>query len=119
MSYLASAALAREQSQGNSIVAQEVFIITLRILDAINDQQLSTVISATTTVVVNGITITGSIMTGNNETGASYYSVWKETAVDNNKSEQMSEVISYFRNLGYSIVRKSTTGTEFYWEIMW
>jgi len=31
----------------------------------------------------------------------------------------MAEVISHFQKLGYDIVRKSTTGTELYWQITW
>lgn len=119
MPHLATAALAREQSQGNSIIAQEQFIITLRILDAISNNELSTTSGSDTTVSVNGVEITGSPMTNAEGLGPDYYSVWRETATDLNKSEQMSEVISYFRNLGYAIARKSTTGTEFYWEISW
>lgn len=119
MPYLVNAAGAREQSQGNSVIAQEVFIITLRILAAIAANTLSTTASASTTVTVNGTTITGSIMTNANPLGQSYYQVWRGTTVDATKTEQMNEVVNHFKNLGYTINRKSTTGTEFYWEILW
>lgn len=119
MPFLATAANAREQSQGNSVIAQEVAIITLRILAAEANNQLSTTSGATTQVSVNGVTITGSPMTNADETGRSYYQVWRGTATDAVKTEQMNEVIDNFRNLGYSISRKSTNGTEFYWEVLW
>lgn len=119
MPFLATAAEARERSQGNDVIAEEVFVITLRVIAAQAANQLSTVASATTQVSVNGTTITGSTMTNADATGRSYYQVWRGTATDATKTEQMNEVISYFKNLGYSVVRKSTTGTEFYWDISW
>lgn len=119
MPFLATAANAREQSQGNSVIAQEVFIITLRVIAAQAADQLSTIASATTQVVVNGTTITGSTMTNADTVGRSYYQVWRGTVEDPVKTEQMNEVVSYFKNLGYAISRKSTTGTEFYWDISW
>lgn len=119
MPFIATAANAREQSQGNSVIAQEIFILTLRVLAAVSENQLSAVARADTEVEVNGITITGSPMTNANTLGRSYYQVWRGTAEDPVKTEQMSEVINYFKNLGYAISRKSTTGTEFYWDISW
>jgi hypothetical protein len=119
MAFLSSAPAAREQSQGNALVAQEVCIITLRMLAAISNNALSTVSGSQTQVTINGVTITGSTMTNADSTGRSYYQVWKGVQIDAAKIEQMNEVIDYFRNLGYSIVRKSVTGTEFYWEISW
>lgn len=119
MPFLPSAANAREQSQGNNVIAQEVFVITLRISAAVSNNSLSTTASAATQVTVNGVSITGSPMTNADSTGRSYYQVWKGTESDDVKTEQMNEVIDYFKNLGYSISRKSTTGTEFYWDIRW
>jgi hypothetical protein len=114
-----SAVQARQQGSDNSVITQEIAIIGLRILDAISANQLNTLVSASTTVTINGVVITGSIMTNDDSTGAEYYDVWQNRAIDAAKQEQMSKVIDYFTRQGYNIVRISTTGTEFYWSISW
>jgi S-adenosylmethionine synthetase len=114
-----SATQARQQGQNNDVITQEIAIISLRIVDAIAANQLSTTVNAETTVIVNGITVTGSIMTNADETGESYYRVWQGAVTDSVKLTQMSKVIEYFAARGYNIVRISTTGTEFYWSIAW
>jgi S-adenosylmethionine synthetase len=114
-----SANQAREQGRDNSVITQEIAIISLRIVDAIAANQLATMVSAETTVVVNGVTVTGSIMTNANELGQDYYRVWQGAVTDTVKLTQMSKVIEYFAARRYNIVRISTTGTEFYWSISW
>ena len=110
-----SAIQARQQGS----ITQEIAIISLRILDAISSNQLSTTVSDTTTVVINGVTITGSIMTAADATGAEYYDVWQNRSTDTVKLAQMTEVLDYFSRQGYNIRRISTTGTEFFWSISW
>jgi S-adenosylmethionine synthetase len=114
-----SAAQARQQGQNNDVITQEIAIISLRIVDAVAANQLSTTVSAETSVVINDVTVTGSIMTNANELGQSYYMVWQGAVTDSVKLTQMSKVIDYFAARGYNIVRTSTTGTEFYWSIAW
>lgn len=48
-----------------------------------------------------------------------YYNVWQGTTTDRAKQDQMDQVISYFRNLGYTIERQinTTTGKTFKWLI--
>lgn len=119
MAFFPSASDAREQAQGNSIIGQEVFILELAVLTAISNTALSVSFGAADTVTINAITITGSIMTNADATGQSYYNVWKNTVTSQVQTEQMDEVIAYFENRGYTISRKSTTNTEFFWDITW
>ena len=46
-------------------------------------------------------------------------SKFQGTITDAVKTEQMNEVINHFTNLGYTIARKSTSGTYFFWQINW
>ncbi|MBC8555206.1 MAG: hypothetical protein H8D23_36800 [Candidatus Brocadiales bacterium] len=119
MVYFPTGTQARERSQGNNIVARQIAIIEISVLDAISVGEFSTVVTDTSTVTIQGITITGSPMTDNDVDGLAYYNSWQETVVDAVKTEQMNEVILYFKHKGYSISRKSTTGTYFYFEIKW
>ena len=48
-----------------------------------------------------------------------YYKAYQGTITDTVKTEQMNEVIAHFENKGYTIARKSTSGTFFFWEITW
>lgn len=119
MVFFPSAAQAREQSQGNAIIAQEVFTLELAVITAMATTELSVTFGATDTVLMNAITITGSIMTNADATGQSYYDVWKSTVISQVQTEQMDEVIAYFQDKGFTISRKSTTNTEFFWDITW
>ena len=119
MAFLPTSANAREQSQGNAVVAGEIAILTQRVLSAISSGVFTITATSSTTVTINGTTITGSVMTNADVTGQAYYTAWQGTTTDAVKTEQMAEVISHFQKLGYAIVRKSTTGTEHYWQITW
>ena len=50
-----------------------------------------------------------------------YYTAWKTENQFKLENAQMSEVIDYFKNRGYSIMRKlnSVSNKTFYWEIKW
>ena len=121
MAYFPTATLARERGQDNSLIAQEITILELRVLTAIAANALTITANDTTTVTVNGTTITGSPMTNNDTAGESFYSVWKGTTTSTIKTEQMSEVMTHFTSKKYTIVRKknTTTNDTFYWEISW
>ena len=58
-------------------------------------------------------------MTDNDTDGQNYYKAYQGTITDTVKTEQMNEVIAHFQNKGYTIARKSSSGTYFYWEITW
>ena len=79
----------------------------------------ATISNTSSTVTIQGTTITGSPMTDNDTDGQNYYKVYQGTTTDAVKTEQMAEVIAHFENKGYTIARKSTSGTYFFWEITW
>ena len=56
---------ARNWGRDNDAIIQEILIISLAITQAATVFQLSTTVQFDTTVDVNGITVTGSIMTNN------------------------------------------------------
>ena len=112
MAYFPTATLARDRGQNNSLIAQEISILELRVLAAIAANALTTTSTDTTTVTIAGTTITGSPMTKNDATGEAFYSVWKGTTTSTIKTEQMSEVMTHFTSKKYTIVRKKNTTTN-------
>jgi len=121
MAYFPTATLARDRGQNNSLIAQEISILEIRVLAAIATNALTITSTDITTVSINGTTVTGSPMTNNDATGESYYKVWKGTTTSTLQTEQMSEVMTHFTSKKYTIVRKknTTTNDTFYWEISW
>ena len=119
MAVFPTGAQARERAQGNNTLVQQIAIMEVAVLDAIASGTFAATISDTSTVTIQGTTITGSPMTDNDTDGQNYYKAWQGTITDAVKTEQMSEVINHFEGLGYTIARKSTSGTYFYWQIDW
>jgi len=51
-----------------------------------------------------------------------YHTVWQNTSVNTTYKQQMSEVIKYFTNIGYTVIRQKnadTTNTTFKWYVTW
>ena len=51
-----------------------------------------------------------------------YYTVWQNTTINTTYKQQMSEVIKYFTNIGYTLIRQKnadTTNTTFKWYVTW
>ena len=119
MAYFPTGAQARERAQNNNVLAQQISIMEITVLDAIAASAFIASITNTSTVTINGATVTGSPMTDNDTDGQNYYKVYQGTTTDAVKTEQMAEVIAHFENKGYTIARKSSSGTYFYWEITW
>lgn len=119
MAYLPTSAQARERAQNNNLIAQQIAIMEVAVLDAIASNALTASISDTSTVSIQGTTITGSPMTDNDTDGLNYYKAWQGTITDAVKTEQMNEVIAHFESKGYTIARKSSSGTYFYWYLTW
>ena len=119
MAYLPTGAQARERAQNNNVIAQQIAIMEVAVLNAVASNAFSATISNTSTVSIQGTTITGSPMTDNDTDGLNYYKAWQGTITDAVKTEQMNEVIAHFEGKGYTIARKSSSGTYFYWEISW
>ena len=119
MARFPKATTAREQAQGTSTVVQQIAIMEMAIAAAIVNGEFDVSITNTSTVTIQGTTITGSPMTDNDADGLNYYKAWQGTTTDAVKTEQMKEVINHFEGLGYTIARKSTSGTYLYWLINW
>tara|TARA_B100001057_G_C22514187_1_gene819188 strand:+ start:10 stop:630 length:621 start_codon:yes stop_codon:yes gene_type:complete len=56
--------------------------------------------------------VTAQTYTATDPSSVSYYNVWTGTSVDRAKSDQMNQVLEYFKNLGYSIDRLKNTTTN-------
>jgi hypothetical protein len=119
MARFPTATNAREQAQGTTTVVQQIAIMEIAVAGAIASGLFTVNITNTSTVTIQGSTITGSPMTDNDTGGQNYYKAWQGTITDAVKTEQMNEVINHFEGLGYTIARKSTSGTYFYWQIDW
>jgi formylmethanofuran dehydrogenase subunit B len=122
MAIFPTASEARDRADNDSIINSQVEIIKLAILNAIASYTFTTNVTHTSTVSINGTTITGSPMTMDNATGLAYWNVWQGNTTDSVKKAQMDAVISYFEGLKYSITRLTATGTTnsiFYWKLSW
>jgi hypothetical protein len=95
---------ARSKAQNDLVIFNEVRNIELAILTASADGSYDVTLDDTTMTI-----------------SATYCNVWKGVVADRAKEIQMSAVIKYFTDLGYSIERKanSTTGTTFVWQVYW
>ena len=85
MAYFPTGAQARERSQGNNILAQQIAIMEVAVLNAIAASAFEATISNSTTVSIQGTTITGSPMTDNDTDGLNYYKAWQGTITDDVK----------------------------------
>ena len=119
MAVFPTGAQARERAQGNNTLVQQIAIMEISVLNAIASSTFEATISNTSTVTVNGTTVTGSHMTDNDTDGQNYYKAYQGTTTDTVKTEQMNEVITHFQSKGYTIARKSSSGTYFYWYLTW
>lgn len=103
-SIMLTASQARNKAQNDLIIFNEVRSIELAILTAVAAGSYE-------------IVLTNTVMT----TASSYYNVWRGNSSDRAKEKQMSAIIQYFTDLGYTIDRKTnaTTGNTFNWTIYW
>lgn len=121
---LLDAEQARNCSRGNALITQEILIISLAIIEAVEAELLTVTIQFDTTVEVNpdGPTFTittGSPMTNETAFGFSVYSVWSGATVDAKITEQLETVTAYFTKYGYSLSIISTNGTTISWKLSW
>jgi len=100
-------------------VAEEISLIHFYIIDAADNGLTSVTVGDTTNTTVNGITVSGSPMTSNTVVGQGYYNAWQNAVEDFAKQAEMAVVIKHYQDLGYSITRKSSNSTVFYWTISW
>ena len=109
----------RNCSRGNDIIAQEILILSLRAASVACNGVFCVNAQHDTTVDVNGVTVTGSIMTNDDAVGHEYFAVWQEQTEDAVLLEQMTTVITYFESYGYTLTRTSTNGTSITWTLCW
>lgn len=121
MSYLGSATVSRQRSQNNLLLAQEIMLLELAVLDAIANNTISVTVDHTTTATVNGAAVTATPMTADDATGQSYFSVWSGATDSDLLTWQMDQVIAHFESLNFSITRLTNTTTDntFNWKISW
>lgn len=100
-------------------VAEEISLIHLYIISAVDNGLTTATVGDTTDITVNNTTVSGSPMTDNTSVGQGYYNVWQNTVEDFAKQSEMAVVIKHYQDLGYIITRKSSNSTVFYWTISW
>ena len=109
----------RNCSRGNDVIAQEILILSLRAASVACNAQFSVVSQHDTTVIINGVPITGSIMTNDDAIGHEYYSVAMGQADDPVKAAQIDAVKTYFTSYGYTLDLTSANGTSLTWTLSW
>lgn len=107
-----TASQARAKAKNDLVIFNEIRNIELAILEAIVDGGYQIDISTTS------MTNTDS---GNINTARRYFNAWQGIVSDRSFDVQMSTVIAYFTDLGYSIERRTnpSTGDTFIWLVMW
>jgi hypothetical protein len=95
---------ARAKAQNDVVIFDEIREIEDAVLSAVADGQYSANVTDTTLTL-----------------SVTYYNVWQGVIDDRAKYIQMSQVTTYFTDLGYSIERRTnpSTGNTFKWIISW
>ena len=78
-------------------------------------------IAAGTGTLLGDLGLTAAV-TNASAVSKTYYDVWQNTSVNTTYKQQMSEVIKYFTNIGYTAIRQKnadTTNTTFKWYVTW
>ncbi len=78
-------------------------------------------ITVGTGTILSDIGITAGV-TASTAISKTYYSVWQNTATQTTYKQQMAEVVKYFTDKGYTIVRQTnpdTGSTTFKWYVTW
>lgn len=103
---------ARAKSQNDVIIFNEI--------RHIEDTILSQVANGNYDAVVNGTSMT-STAAEDVERARVYFRTWQGAIDDRAKYIQMGKVITYFTDLGYSIERRTNSGTgdTFNWIVSW
>lgn len=122
MSVFFDAKTARSSALDNQLLYKEIRDIEGEIINAVKSGKYSVSINDTT------MTSSSPIPTSTYGSGADYLKVWKckdcgmTTSYDKDAlADQMNQVISHFKNLGYSIERRlvNENSVTFYWLISW
>ena len=108
---------ARNKARSDSTILHEIRLMEQKVMTDAAAGLLSSVIAYDTTIGND----TGTTITGYNATGQAYFNVWKGSATDKVKEDQMKQVILHFEAHGYTIYRNTnaTITTIFDWKIEW
>ena len=110
-----TAADLRNQNINSYTVETELSLINLNLLIINAAGQVSASIAGDTVTSFNGVDITGTPMTLDED----YYKVWQSIIVDQHKYAEMNKIIDYYQRLGYTVNRRSNDGQTLYWLISW
>lgn len=105
---------ARSQALNDLVILNEVRDLEIAIVTAVASGAVDTEVVTTTTMAA--------LTTDTNfVTASEYYDTLQGTRDDRQKSLQISKVIKYFEDLGYSIdpVTNQSTNSTFKWKISW
>jgi hypothetical protein len=107
-----TATQARAKSQNDSLIFNEV--------RDIEDAILSSIDSGLYDATITGTAMTATVSPAS-LTAIQYFNTWQGSIDDRAKFLQMSQVITYFTDLGYSIERRTNplTGNTFKWVVSW
>ena len=108
---------ARNKARSDSTILHEIRLMEQKVMTDAAAGLLSSVIAYDTTIGND----TGTTITGYDATGQAYFNVWKGSATDKVKEDQMKQVILHFEAHGYTIYRNTnaTHTTIFNWVIEW
>lgn len=106
---------ARTNTITNLDIETEIALLNLNILEAVNRGDIYTTVAKNTNTSIMGTTVTGTPLTLNPIS----YLVWQNLVTDNLLTLKMGQVIDYYSQLGYTVSRKTTDGTNITWQISW
>jgi len=107
-------------SEARSKSLQDIYV-----LREIRDLEEEVILAAAAGEIEVTITSTSSMAKNTSEVGyllaTEYFNTWNGTRDDRQKSLQMSKIIQYFSDLGYTIERQINPGTQttFQWILAW
>ncbi len=103
---------ARAKSQNDSVIFNEIRDIEDAILQSVAEGLYDATVNETTMTATdaNGVGL-----------ARVYFNTWQGAIDDRAKFIQMSKIITYFTDLGYSIERRTNnlTGSTFNWIVSW
>ena len=88
---------------------------------ASDNNNFTLILAAATGTILGDLGLTAATTTAT-AVSKIYYNVWQNTATNTTYKQQMSEVIQYFTNIGYTVIRQKnadTTNTTFKWYVTW
>ena len=88
---------------------------------ASDNNNFTLILAAATGTILGDLGLTAATTTAT-AVSKTYYNVWQGTATNTTYTQQMAEVVKYFTDKGYTIVRQKnadTTNTTFKWYVTW